>query len=232
MEASRAGNPESAALVRRVVEQAVQQCAELDAPRRIERMPMRRYGMALAATALVALLAAVWGPGAIRNGFAALLQFSSDLQAAVVPYRIEVTPGSVSVPKGADQKVTAALVGFGSDEAVIMARRAPSEPFEVVPLILAESGGYEGMLFDINAPLEYYVEAEGVRSGTFTVKVVELQYVQRMDLEYRYPSYTGLEPETVEDGGDMNVEVKKGLAEVQKDPQLREVPISWTIIEL
>ena len=38
------GSPQSAALVQRVVEQAIERCAEIDAARRVERMPLRRIG--------------------------------------------------------------------------------------------------------------------------------------------------------------------------------------------
>jgi hypothetical protein len=60
VEASRTGEPQSAALVQRVVEQAVERCTELDATRRLERLPLRRYGTALAALAVIALLAVTW----------------------------------------------------------------------------------------------------------------------------------------------------------------------------
>ena len=61
------------------------------------------------------------------------------------------------------------------------------------------------MVFDVNAPLNYYVVAEGVRSTVFKLTVVDVPYVQRLDLEYHYPAYTGLEPEKIEDGGDIAV---------------------------
>ncbi len=48
VEASQHGRPESAALVQRVVEQAIEKCAEIDASRRVERLPLRRNGVALA----------------------------------------------------------------------------------------------------------------------------------------------------------------------------------------
>ena len=63
----------------------------------------------------------------------------------------------------------------------------------------------KGMLFDVNAPLDYYVEADGVRSPIYTLKVVDVPYVQRLELEYRFPAYTGLEPQKIEDGGDIAV---------------------------
>ena len=39
----------------------------------------------------------------------------------------------------------------------------------------------------------------------FTLDVVDLPYVQRLELEYHFPAYTGLEPRNVEDGGDIAV---------------------------
>ena len=60
-------------------------------------------------------------------------------------------------------------------------------------------------MFDLAAPISYFVEANGVRSEVFTLKVVELPYVQRLELEYHFPAYTGLPPQKIEDGGDIAV---------------------------
>src|SRR5690606_9751576 len=65
------------------------------------------------------------------------------------------------------------------------------------------SGAFAGRLFDITAPTQYYVEANGVRSPTFALKVTDLPAVQRVAIELRYPAYTGRAPERDEDGGDV-----------------------------
>src|ERR1051325_2307224 len=124
VEASRAGKPESEALVRRVVEQAIQQCAELDSARKVERLPLRRNGVALIALAAVTVGALVVGPAFFRTAMWAILQVSSDVQAAV-PYHIDVKPGNATIPKGADQTISAKLSGFTSEDVVVMARRSP-----------------------------------------------------------------------------------------------------------
>jgi hypothetical protein len=59
------------------------------------------------------------------------------------------------------------------------------------------------MLFDVKASLTYYVEADGVKSPTYTMKVVELPAVSGIEMEYVYPAYTGLPPQKVEVGGDV-----------------------------
>ena len=57
----------------------------------------------------------------------------------------------------------------------------------------------------MKAPTQYYVEAEGVKSPVYTLRVADVPYVQKMQLEYVFPSYTGLEKETIDDGGDIAV---------------------------
>src|SRR5512134_1929380 len=48
VETSKSGHvPESTALVRRVVEQAIDACVRIDATRRVEQQPLRRYAAAL-----------------------------------------------------------------------------------------------------------------------------------------------------------------------------------------
>ena len=51
--------------------------------------------------------------------------------------------------------------------------------------------------------MTYYVEADGVKSPTFTMTVVELPAVTALEMEYVYPAYTGLAPQKVEVGGDV-----------------------------
>ncbi|MGH6692710.1 MAG: DUF4175 family protein, partial [Gammaproteobacteria bacterium] len=140
----------------------------------------------------------------MRNALSAILLVQRSVEASA-PYRIEVVPGNATVPKGADQTVTAKLMGFAAEDASVMVRRAPETPFEELPLLRGDDGSYEGMIFDVAAPLEYFVEADGVRSTTFKLTVVDVPYVQRLELEYRFPAYTGLEPQTIEDGGDIAV---------------------------
>src|SRR6266540_1917110 len=204
IEADQAGRAHemSPTLVRRLVEAAIERCHEIEEGRRVERTAMRRYATAAAAIAAIALATFTLGPAYLRQALSALLIISRDVEAAA-PYRIEVTPGNATVPRGADQTITAKLDGFQSDEAMLVMRKAPAAAYERVPLARSENGTYEGMMFDLAEPVEYFIEAAGVRSSVFNLKVVDLPYVKRLDLEYHFPAYTGLAPRTVEDGGDI-----------------------------
>lgn len=206
----------SASLVGRLVQSAVEKCREIEDGRGVEREPVRRYGATLAAIAIAAIALFVLGPAYLRHALSALLVISGDVEAAA-PYHIEVTPGNATVPRGADQTITAHLSGFDADQASLMVKKTPDAAYERAPLLKGEDGKYEGMLFDLAAPVEYMVEANGVRSGIYTLKVVELPYVQHLELEYHFPAYTGLAPQKVEEGGD--IAVLKGT-----DVRVRAVP--------
>ena len=140
----------------------------------------------------------------MRHALSALLVISRSVEAAA-PYRIDVKPGHATVPRGADQAISAHLLGFQADQASLMIRKSPTAAFERLPLIRGESDTYDGTLFDVTAPLDYFVEAVGVRSPVYSLKVADMPYVQRLELEYHFPAYTGLEPRKIEDGGDITV---------------------------
>src|SRR4029077_5008433 len=187
----------------KLIESAIEKARTVEDGRRVERAPVRRYSGALGGVLALAALIFLLGPAYMRHALSALLVISRSVEAAA-PYRIEVTPGNNTIPRGADQSISAKLVGFQSDQAVLMIRKTPTAPFERVPLIRTEDK-YEGTLFDVAAPVEYFVEAVGVRSPVFTLKVADMPYVQKLELEYHFPAYTGLQPRKIEDGGDIAV---------------------------
>ncbi len=202
VEASRGPGAQSG-LVKRLVESAIQKCHALEHGKRVERKPLNGYAVAFGAVVIATLALFALGPAYLRHALSALLVVSRSVEAAV-PYRIDVQPGNVNVPRGADQAITAELHGFTAEQPVLMVRKSADGPFERVPLI-REDAKFQGMLFDLPGPLDYYVEAAGVRSTTYRLNVIEMPYVQRLELEYHFPAYTGLEPRKIEDGGDIAV---------------------------
>lgn len=206
MSAERRGeSPEhSPAFVAKLVETAVERVHEVEGGRRIELPLVRRYAAMALGTLAVAAAIFTFGPAYLRQGLSAMYSWSQDLEAAA-PYRITLTPGSGKVPRGADQLFTATLSGFSADDAVLMVRKGDATAFERVPLLKGDNGTFEGMVFDLDARLEFLAEAAGVRSPTFTLEVVDLPYAQKIDLEYHFPPHTGLEPRVVEDAGDIAV---------------------------
>src|SRR5947207_3079497 len=124
-----ANSSASPALARRLVEQAVERCGAIEHGRRLEARPFKRYSTVLATTVATALLIFLLGPAYLRHGATALLMFAGNVEAAS-PYRIVVTPGNTTVPRGSDQVISARLEGFSSDQAELWVRKSVTSPFE------------------------------------------------------------------------------------------------------
>jgi hypothetical protein len=196
---------ESEAMLERLVSSAIEKCEEVDLGRGLERRSLRRSAAVLAA--IVAAAAAIFtiGPAYLRQGALAVLVPVSGVEAAS-PYRIDVQPGDASVARGADVTVTARLSGFTATDVDIFTRSGEGAPFERAAMIATgEDGAFETVFFGLRQSLDYFVQAAGVRSSVFRLEAAELPFVDRLDLEYVFPAYTGLEPRQVEDGGDIAV---------------------------
>jgi hypothetical protein len=190
-------------LSRRLVEQAEKRCEEIDYRRLVERRSLQRMSGLLSGVAAAGMLAVLVSPAFLRHAVPFLLA-PWDSRAASSPYAIQVEPGHATLARGADQTIVAHLEGFDSDEVELAVQRGGVGPWERWPMTV-EPGqpGHRFMVLDVSARTEYFVEANGVRSDLFRLDVVDVPYVGRIDLEYRFPEYTGLAPERIEDGGDV-----------------------------
>src|SRR5688500_3542867 len=112
--------------------------------------------------------------------------------------------GNGTVAKGGDQEVSATLRGFTAEGVELVVRRGAKTELERIPMTASgDSAHFSLRLFDLVEKTEYYVESNGVRSALFTIDIANLPFVKKIDLEYRYPGYTGMASETVQDGGDI-----------------------------
>jgi len=203
---SRAGQAtQSDALLRRLIESAIEKCQRVDYGRDLERRSLRRSLEVLAGVAAIGALVFGLGPAYLRHGAVALLLPIRSAEAAA-PYRIDVSPGHATISRGADVSIAARLVGFTADTVDVFTRSGSKATFERAPMIHdAAARRYEATLFSLRAPTEYFVESAGIRSRVFTIDVADLPYVERLELEYVFPAYTGLPSQKVENGGDIAV---------------------------
>ncbi|NNK64795.1 MAG: hypothetical protein HKO98_16460 [Gemmatimonadetes bacterium] len=195
-------------MIERLVERAVTRARSVDDGRRIERQAILRHGGVFAGVTAVAVGILLFGPTTLRTGVGALLPTRA--AAEVNPYSIDITPGDLTVARGSDQFVTALLRGFASDEVSLFLRGGENEPYQrlsMIPGFEVEGDDsetpYELMLLNLQSDTDYFVESDGIRSATHRITVADLPYVDRMQHEYRYPNYTGLEARIVEDAGDI-----------------------------
>lgn len=195
----------SPVLARRLVERAVKRCQEIDYGKQVEGRSLQRMSGLFSSVAAAGMVAALLSPAFIRQAVPFLL-LPWDSDSAESPYSIDVKPGHVTLARGADQTIVARLEGFDSDEVEVALQSGEGAEWERWPMTTEpDSEGHRFMLLDVSERTEYFVEAAGVRSGLFRLDVVDVPYVERIDLEYRFPRYTGLKPQLVEDGGDVAV---------------------------
>ncbi len=195
--------PVSSKLIEKLVDSAVDQCESMDHGRGIEHQGLQKTSGALALFAALGMLAVVMGPSFLRHGGSLLLKPWRNAQAAN-PYFVTVEPGNIGVARGADQMVEAQLGGFDSDRIEVAVKAGDNENWQRWPMTFDETTGEYGfMLFDLQEPTHYFVEASGVRSDIFRIDVSDLPFVEKIDLEYFFPKYAGLESRVVEDGGDI-----------------------------
>ncbi len=195
----------SPAIAERLVNDANQRVAAVGLD---EIIPQQRlWKMAGAAAACVGLFvgALMFGPKPLSSGVAQLITPASAV-AATNALKISVKPGTARVPKGSDQQVTATLTNFNADAVMFFYRKLNDKNDQWVgqPMEPAKNkNDFTHFIFNIQDAIEYYVEANGVKTEVFKFDVADLPYVKRLDATLDFPAYTGLPSKTQEDSGDI-----------------------------
>lgn len=200
--AEKADHP-GAPLINRLIRDAAQRATSVNLDTVAPRTRLRLY-----AGALVALLATFgWlllaGPDDFRMSFSKLYAPWSEA-ASTNPYAIIVHPGNARVPKGSDQTIVAQLQGFEAEQVEVHLKQ-PNQPSWISQTmeLNQESREFRFLLFNLQENVSYSVQAGAIRSPEFTIEVADLARVERIDLTYQFPAYTGMPVKTVEDSGDI-----------------------------
>ncbi len=196
---------ESAELLRQVVKSAIERCEASNVGRGLERQSLRNSLVALATITVVATLVFGLGPAYLRQGAFAVLVPAMGAEAAS-PYRIDVTPGSATVARGSDVAIAARPRGFTATEVDLFTRARSGAPFERTPMVVPGGDGpFQSTIFRVKESFDYFVQSAGVRSPVYRIEAAALPFVERMEMEFVYPAYSGLAPRTVDQGGDIAV---------------------------
>ncbi len=200
------GDPNaSPGLGERVFAAARRGLASIDDGRDLERDRMRRAagkfgGLILASGALLA-----FGPAGFRDATFSLLNPWRPIERAPV-FSVDVTPGHAEVPRGGAVDVAAQLGGFTSPAAELVFRADSAAEWERIPMTQdTVLGRFTSRLFDVDTPVDYFIESEGVRSPAFRLTVVDLPAVRSVSARIEPPRYTGLPVESIEAVGDLAV---------------------------
>src|SRR6185369_14956985 len=121
------------------------------------------------------------------------------------------------------------LVGFQAPEVRLMARYKSSAKWEQANMLpRANDSSYEYLFAAVPEPVEYYVEAAGVKSKTYKLDVIDLAGVKNIKVTYHYPSWLGKRDDVENPGGDLRAVVKT-VAELEVET---DRPLKNGIIEL
>ena len=178
---------------------AVRRVRGIDVERIVSRQHVIRaawYGAAGAA-ALVVVLAVAVEPARRAVGAAWLYVFPETVH-------IDVTPGDVRVIAGQPLRVRARVTGVASASG----RTRPVLEFSVgsdwrdVDMQPVDDG-FQFEFASVTEDFLYRVTAASARSDEYTVLALTEPGVTRIDVEYDYPAFTGLERRVELDGGDI-----------------------------
>ena len=118
----------------------------------------------------------------------------------VEPRYVSVMPGDAELLAGENLDLDIALSGFARDSVTLHARSGEGE-WQSTEVGRSEDGQYHFTVFRVEEPLEYYVSAAWTESDVFAVDVVEPARLERIEAEYVFPEWTGLDPDVVADAG-------------------------------
>ncbi len=190
-------------LVERLVERALDACAGIDYGDAIEQRGLRDGLARLGAVLLLLLALALLQPEFMRFGAKALLMpWTSASEYS--PYQIELQPGSVEIARGSDQLISANIAGFDGDGVLLYTSNDDGASWQQLTMASgSKPGQYEFFLFDLEQPLDYFVEAAGKQTPAFRITVADIPAIEEIGLRYHYPAYTMLAPETTAGSGDI-----------------------------
>jgi len=190
-------------LVTRLVEQALDTCAESGYGYAVEQRKLTRAAAKLGLVLLVIGGLIVSAPEFLRFSTAALLMPWTNA-SQYSPYRIELAPGNIEIARGSDQLISAQIAGFDGDDVLLFTSDDASDSWQQMPMMAGTRPGlYESFVFDLDQPLNYYVTGAGQKSTIFRIDVADIPAIEDISLRYHFPAYTMLEPETSHGSGDI-----------------------------
>ncbi len=190
------------------IDPAVRDLVERDAYQQLKRVRQPRFywprisGASLIVAAIAVLLFSglyLGGPTEFAYSINKLLGSWADPDQPPL-YEVLVTPGNATVGEHGDLEIRATLIGFDAREVTLNALYENQPQWESVRMFPdTNTGEYMFLFFDIREPIDYYVEAEGIRSDEFRIEVSEVPRATKVKITLQFPSYTGLSDATFED---------------------------------
>ena len=195
----------SSVLVERAIGEAAAGARGIDLMAAVSERRARRWGLAACAAML---LLGVWVAAAFDRFSSAagqiLMPFSYVASKGEVRF-LSITPGTVAWVKGEPMAVEAVIAdpagkpyeGFVEIEGGPEAAAGRKNLARTVERL----DHFSYRLPQVLQPFTYRLNVGGTESPVFKVTLREPPLVERIDVVYNYPDYTGLEPQKVENNG-------------------------------
>src|SRR4029079_496710 len=96
------------------------------------------------------------------------------------------------------------LTGFEAGQVRLLAKYKSAAKWEEA-LMVPRAGGsqFEFLFAGLPEPVEYYVEASGVKSKTYKLDVVDLPGIKHIKVTYHFPAWLGAKDAVEDPGGDL-----------------------------
>src|SRR5258706_15937619 len=95
-------------------------------------------------------------------------------------------------------------MGFQARQVRLFARYKSTSKWEEAAMLPRSNGtAYEFLFAALAEPVEYYVEAAGIRSKQFKLDVIDLPSIKRVKVTYHFPSWLGMKDVVEDPGGDL-----------------------------
>jgi uncharacterized protein DUF4175 len=195
----------SPSIIERLIGDADRHAREVNVDEVIPRNRFWQLGGAAAASVVLFVLALLIGPDELKSGVVQLLVPTSPA-AASNAIRIEIKPGTARVPKGSDQRISASLINFQSDQTTVFTRKAGGSDEQWIGQQMEpakNNNEFQFFIFNIQEDTEYFCESGGTRTEVYKLTVADLPFVKRIDQTQFAPGYTGLQAKTIEDAPDI-----------------------------
>ena len=114
-----------------------------------------------------------------------------------------IAPGNVEIERGDTQHIVATLAEEVGEEVVIVYREGDGDWSRSVMRRGLDAGSHLQEFFDIQQPIDYFVEVGKTRSDPYRIAIYAFPAVDQIDITYHYPEYTGLPARTEENAGDI-----------------------------
>ena len=196
-----AARREHGILVDRLIDDASERAQTIPLTTVVDRHREHLLTGAGAAGLLLFLILAVTSLDELRGTFG-----GADLAALVSPTQpyLTVDPGNVEIEQGSSQDIIVTLREESDRDVVVHYRTGDGTWQKEAMQGAVGEPAFLYEFFDVQEPVEYFVEHDQQRSEPFTISLYTFPSVVQIDQMHTYPAYTQLSPKFEEDTGDIH----------------------------